>query len=148
MKGMPNLLKVWFIFIVLITMTISSAQAVEYLGEFCWHIPGIAGGWSIELGVTHMGDEHYVVSGKKAQALLVGGEVPISGSAEIVDGKFLAQITSSGYVAPIMSGFFGTMEVDLTTLDAKLNVVQYTCSNGSCSFANPSEGDYTNYPCQ
>ncbi len=64
----------------------------EYLGELCWdHLGDI-----YVLGVTHMGDNHFLVAGSVTNPLFPGFTVPVNGNAEIVGGQILITLNASG----------------------------------------------------
>lgn len=83
-----------------------------YLGEFCWEDPG---GGIARLGLTHMGDGHFLVNGTHTETPDIVQAV--NGNAEIVGTQLIMHITSSGSDASEARAFFGTIVLDLATLD-------------------------------
>ena len=64
----------------------------QYLGELCWDDLGDL----VRLGVTHMGDNHFLVTGSASDPLFPGDAIPVHGNAEIVGGQILMTVNASG----------------------------------------------------
>lgn len=122
-------------------------EAGDYIGKFCWQMDD--GGGTIELAVTHMGGQHYIVNGKRTRSDMGGYVQPMNGNGEIVGNIFRVQITSIGHVSPEVFGFLGVMDVDLTTLNAIINGVGFGCNDGeqNCGLGNMGQGTLTNIQC-
>jgi hypothetical protein len=85
-----------------------SANANDYLGEFCWNFSStneVAG--SMRVGVTRLGDGHFLVSGKATVTTPINGQFPVFGNAEWVDGDIVLTVTNAG----VRNGIIG---IDLT----------------------------------
>jgi hypothetical protein len=70
-------------------MVSSKAEASEYLGEFCWTDES---GAILKLGASHIGDEHYLLSGHITDD---GNVYPIHGNAEIEGNNILVSLNGS-----------------------------------------------------
>ncbi len=68
----------------------SKAEASDYLGEFCFTL---SGNDVLRLGVLHIGDEHYSISGRH---IADDGKVsPIHGNAEVEGSNILMSLNGS-----------------------------------------------------
>ncbi|MFQ5962228.1 MAG: hypothetical protein ACE5MG_12610 [Candidatus Methylomirabilales bacterium] len=108
----------------LISSGISGVEAQfapgEYLGQFCWDNLGA----TVVLGVTHMGDNHFLVSG--TVTFLQGDTAPFHGNAEIVGGQVLMTVNASGDELTEVFATTAHVILDPATLDGTiefLNVV-------------------------
>ena len=126
---------------------LGKGEAGEYIGKYCWQMDD--GGDIIELAITHMGDQHYIVKGKMTPSGIGGYVEPIIGNGEIIGNIFRAQITSIGHVSPEVFGFFGVVEINLTTFNGTVNGVGFGCLDGEkdCVLENQGEDTLTNIPC-
>ena len=79
-------------------MIVMKAEAGDYIGEYCWNFTNTtfqtAG--AIRLGIDHIGDNHYLCTGKVTVTSPVSLKVPVFGNAEIVDGKIIITLTIPG----------------------------------------------------
>lgn len=120
-----------------------TAIAGEYIGEFCWNFTNTTNGSSgvISLGVEHIGDGHYLCSGKATVKSPVTLTIPVFGNAEIVDGKIVITLTVPGrrngnlgseivYIL-LTSGFNGTLE-SIGIYSDKIEVSQGTVTYTTC----------------
>jgi hypothetical protein len=115
---------VFFIALVLVVILTSvTARAGNYLGEFCWNFTNTTFETTgiVSLGVEHIGDSHYLCSGKVTVTTPISLIVPVFGNAEIFDGKIVLTITVPGrrngnlgseiaYISLDPSNYSGTIE--------------------------------------
>ena len=123
--------------------TTMRANAGDYLGEFCWNFTNTTTGASgvLSLGVEHIGDGHYLCSGKGTIKSPVSLIVPVFGNAEIVDGKIVITVTvpgrRNGNLGPeiiyitLNSNFNGTFESTGVYSD-KIEVSEGTVAYTTC----------------
>jgi len=120
------------------------ACAGDYLGQFCWNFTNTTFGSSgiISLGVEHIGDNHYLCSGKVTVTSPLSLIVPVFGNAEIVDGKIVLTITVPGrrngnlgseilYASLNPSNYSGTFE-SIGIFSDKIEVSQGTVTLTTC----------------
>ena len=90
-----KMLAMFAVSFILCFSTLSVSSAAEYLGQFCWLSPD--GEATLMLGITHMGDGHFLVHGKITES--TGAVLAVNGNAEIVGNEAIMHISSSGSIA-------------------------------------------------
>ncbi len=139
---------------VLFSVFSTNAQSGEYLGEFCWDVSiDLFGGMTGEarLGITHMGEAHYSVSGigsLKNETFENSG--PVTGSVELVGESFNMLLNFVVTTYPTIP--YASQNAMLINLDANLNgtVSGVTIGNGSVlgfSDIQSFQGTVTYKPC-
>ena len=102
----------------LFTFEIPSVMAIKYLGEFCWQTDD---GDILELGVTHIGDGHYLVTGKLVET---DGKIePVNGNAEIINNKVYMTTSSAGGHASETWTFTGRWVLEKATLNGTVEIM-------------------------
>jgi len=97
--------------------SVRSAEAVEYLGEFCWNFASASHGSGIlRLGVVYLGGGHYLLSRG-------GGPEAVHGNAEISGGQILLTTVSSGSNSSYVWSFIGRGVLDAATLNGTLDTM-------------------------
>ena len=122
----------FFLVGLLLIMGVSTVMAIEYLGESCWKTQD---GGIFELGwFTHMGDGHYLVTGKR---VATGEETEaINGNAEVVNNKVYMTLTLSGGDENETWTFVGRAILNLPNLNGTLEIMGVTHNKLS---PNPEE---------
>jgi hypothetical protein len=111
-----------------------AASADDYLGEFCLAMEEYPEGWRFKMGVSHMGDGHYVLSGVEYQP--GGALAPVHGGAQLIDDSFVISVTVAYNGTDESRSFIeskvGQIILDLKTFEGPLSMVhtiQYTDGN-------------------
>ena len=88
----------WLVFLGIAFLALTS-QANQYFGElnFAWTNDTYQTSGQLKIGVTHIGDGHYLASGKIIKLAPAPTEtVPVYGNAEIIDGQVHLTISFVG----------------------------------------------------
>jgi len=93
--------------------SVRAAGTPQYLGEFCWSANG--GLDMVRLGITHLGDTHFLVTGTVVETS--GTVNVVNGNMEIVNGEILMHITSSCIAPKDNATYSGTVVLDINTLN-------------------------------
>ncbi len=96
----------------------TATNAGNYLGELCWNFTSTTHESSgvCRLGVEHMGDGHFLCSGKVTVKGPASHTIPVFGNIETVDGKIAITLTIPGR----RDGNLGS-EMIYVSLDSNLN---------------------------
>jgi len=86
-----KLMTVFIIIGLFIGIGLSSAESTDYLGNFCWNFESSGASGIVKLGVLHMGDGHYLLSGiatvtspKFEQGILYGNAEFIKNNIQLI----------------------------------------------------------------
>jgi hypothetical protein len=111
------------------------ADAVEYLGEYCWSFTSAThGSGMMKFGVVQLGGGHYFLSGG-------GGPEARHGNAEISGGSIFLTMVSSGSNASSTWSFVSRGILDAGTLNGTLD----TMGVGHDKTNPDPENSYTDY---
>ena len=73
----------------------AAAQASDYLGTGCWLSDNGSLGIIYQLAVTDMGDNHFLVNGKRTPGTSGIFAIPISGNAELINGNIYFSLSGN-----------------------------------------------------
>lgn len=107
---------IYYIFFVLLSMS-SFVFAGDYIGDYCFRAGAIEGNTRLlNLGVSHMGGNHYQVAGTWSWEDGTNRITPINGNVELIGNNFEFTLTFSFYDSEFIYYRVAHMELDKSTL--------------------------------
>jgi hypothetical protein len=115
-----------------------------YMGEYCWQDDE---GGIVKLGITKIGDGHYLVTGRHTDPS--GHVEALIGNGEVVAGQFIMHLTSSEFDSGEVCAFLATGVLNLPSLNGTIEGVNVLYSKpagpGGVSYDGPIT--LTKVPC-
>jgi len=74
----------------------SKADASDYIGDFCWDVVGEGGASIVKLGVSDLGGQHYLLTGKMINKSDKTLQNILNGNVEFIGTKYYGTIVGSG----------------------------------------------------
>lgn len=112
-----------FLCFVILTVVCPNAQAAQYAGEYCWEFGGTRSSRAniLRLGVFHIGDDHYLVSGTTEMTETSLNKALVNGNMELIRGEVRINLSKAWG----MQNFARFLSLEVVLDEATLDGIAY-----------------------
>ncbi len=112
-----------FLFDLLSCINVMEAEAGDYIGECCWHFTittnGSQASGTLQLGISHLGGDHYLCSGIIAVKNPIVFQLPTFGNVEFIGNKIIVTLSDQGRRYENAEQYTIGIDMSTITLDAQ-----------------------------